>query len=222
MHFKRYFLVLLAAGALLLMPACSKNKTGSLDIQFVPKAGTSDFQYGTEYQNDLGQTFKMSLLRFYVSQLMLTGDEPQDLSDQYYSVDMDHLTISVPEVAKGKYTGLTFGIGVDDAMNHVDPTTTDGSSPLNPASSGYQHWAWNSGYIFIKLEGMADTTGDGAMDCSLTYHIGTDNLYHMVNIASNFEVEKKKKSTIRVEVDVKQILKGSGLCHRTGLPHRSG
>lgn len=208
MHFKRYFLVLLATGALLLMPACSKNKTGSLDIQFVPKAGTADLHYGTEYQNDQGQAFTMSLLRFYVSQLMLTGDEPQDFPDQYFSVDMGRLTISLPEIQKGKYTGLSFGIGVDQSVNHNDPTTMDVNGPLNPADSNYQHWAWNSGYIFIKLQGMADTTGDGVMDCSLVYHIGTDDLYRTANISSNFAVEKNKTTTVRVEVDVKQILKG--------------
>lgn len=207
MAYKRYLLLLSAAALLLVMPACSKNKTGTVKIQFVPKAGQADLQYGAEHQNSLGQTFKMSLLRFYVSELALTGEDPETYEGSHFSIDLDNLTITAVNVPKGDYTGISFGVGVEESINHSDPTAADASSPLNPAHDRYQHWDWNTGYIFIKLEGTADTTTNGVADANFLYHIGTDDLYKLITINSQYEVAKDETTTVNVEVDVAEILK---------------
>lgn len=206
MKHQRLLPFLLAALVLLILPACNKNKTGTLEIQFVPKVGTEDLTYGQEYTNGMGQAFKMSLLRYYVSQVTLLGDEQQHFPDQYFSVDLQDLTVTISEVPKDQYTGLSFGVGVDQSANHSDPTTFDINSPLNPANAAYQHWDWNSGYIFIKLEGQADTTNNGVADANFTYHIGTDDLYKSIALYSDITIAKGMATIVQVEVDVATIL----------------
>ena len=36
------------------------------------------------------------------------------------------------------------------------------------------HWGWNTGYIFVKIEGKVDTLSSGNFDHNFSFHAGTD------------------------------------------------
>ena len=56
----------------------------------------------------------------------------------------------------GKYTGITFTIGVPEALNHQNAATAE--APLN--LSGL-FWNWQGGYKFLRLDGKVPSTNSG-------------------------------------------------------------
>ncbi len=56
------------------------------------------------------------------------------------------------EVPAGKYRALRFHVGPDAAANSADPAKLPADHPLNPNLNGL-HWTWQTGYIFLALEG---------------------------------------------------------------------
>ena len=73
------------------------------------------------------------------------------------------LTGTVP---RGDYTGLSFTVGVPDAMNHLDAATAP--APLNAPG---MWWAWTSGFKFARIDGATDDNPAfyfhlGATSCS--------------------------------------------------------
>src|SRR5690554_7548864 len=56
------------------------------------------------------------------------------------------------------FSSFTANIGVDSTQNYEDPSARDADDPLFILNSGDMHWGWNTGYIFVMLEGKADTT----------------------------------------------------------------
>lgn len=87
----------------------------------------------------------------------------------FFSVTDNNLALS----------GLNFGLGVAPSVNHNDPSAFPSSNPLNIAIANDMHWSWNTGYIFIKVEGRADTLVDGTVNCNhlFSYHVGGDYFY---------------------------------------------
>lgn len=51
---------------------------------------------------------------------------------------------------------ITLAIGVNSAVNHLDPSTYSSSHPLAPKSPS-MHWGWTAGYRFVALEGKSGT-----------------------------------------------------------------
>lgn len=71
---------------------------------------------------------------------------------------------------------LSFKIGVDSTINHLDPSKFDLNDPLNIYNAGDMHWSWKPGYIFVKIEGQLDTIPSDSFnsDVLFTFHLGTD------------------------------------------------
>ncbi len=68
-------------------------------------------------------------------------------------------------VAEGDYTGISFNIGVPDALNHIDAATAP--APLNDTSLW---WSWTGGYKFAKIDMTTEASTTfvfhlGATDC---------------------------------------------------------
>jgi len=78
-------------------------------------------------------------------------------------------------VAPGVYEGLRIHLGVPAEFNtDTDPTIWPNDHPLGVSGSAGLFWSWNTGYIFSKFDGKADTTGGTAFTHPYAYHIGGD------------------------------------------------
>jgi uncharacterized repeat protein (TIGR04052 family) len=85
----------------------------------------------------------------------------EDATGSCSSGDAGTNTVISGRVRTGAYTGVSFRIGVPDAINHSDPA-------LQPApfGAGTMSWGWLAGYKFLRAE-VGSTTGGGA------FHLGT-------------------------------------------------
>jgi hypothetical protein len=121
------------------------------------------------YQNANGDSYTITTFKYYVSNVVLTdeGGKATNLPDSYYLINAaDSLSLNpqINNIPAGKYKAISFTIGVDSARNFAGAQT----GALDPAHGMF--WSWNSGYIFLKMEG--ESAQSKAKLHKLTFHIG--------------------------------------------------
>lgn len=133
-----------------------------------------------------GDAFRINVSEFYVSDLTLVGG-----SGDVVLADVDYVnftqtlgedaetTLSYSDVPAGTYTKLTLNIGVNATNNARKPADF---LPMHPLGNSSNYWnGWQS-YIFSKLEGKLDTSGDGVTNLTYVYHSGKNDLFTPVTI----------------------------------------
>ena len=170
-----------------------------------------------DYQNGNQQAFNLNLLGYYVSEIKLINENGEVFLDEvavdatdskgYYRVlesDPASQMISLSGVPSGKYTSVTFTIGVKGN------TVTEGAAGgvLDP-EKGAWFWSWNSGYVALRIEGASPASG--AEDKSLTYHIGgwnePNNIKELtLTLPHHLVVGNDTQSELHIHVDILKIL----------------
>ena len=131
----------------------------NVTLQINHKLGANAFQSGTQSANNLGQNFDVDRLQYYIGEISLIHDGSQTttIPDLWILVNANQ-TVNVPlgSLAIVNLEGISFGIGVDSAHNHLDPSQYAMNHPLAPQSPS-MHWGWSSGYRFVAMEGNSGT-----------------------------------------------------------------
>lgn len=171
----------------------SSPSSKSVVIDFDARMGGQQFACDRTFDNvgDTDATVAPLDLRFYISDVdLVTSDGErvslaldQDGEWQYENVallDFEDATGLCSgrgtaatntnirgKVAAGDYTGLSFVMGVPEALNHGDAATAP--APLNKTALW---WSWNGGYKFIRYDNEVVQTGEeyrvhiGSMNCT--------------------------------------------------------
>jgi hypothetical protein len=216
-----------------ILTSCSNNddvnpNVGSLTLEFDNIVGSANLQLNTAdepYTNGKGEAYKVTHLTYIVSNIKLKREDDTIFTDPvrsdgsagYYLVDEDDLEsqeIVLENIPAGSYTEATFTLGVDAAQ--VDQGAQTGA--LDPAHGMF--WSWNSGYIFLMLEGESPvSTETGKV---FQYHVGgykeDPNNAMLVNnvktITLSFGDDAPVRAEHRPEVhtmfDVSKFLDGTG------------
>lgn len=187
--------------------------TGHLHVYFQNKMGSMDLMYGHSHDLDGNRAYQISTLQYYISNVRLTKDDGTDYAiDGIYEISKgsDIVELDLENIPAGHYHGVKFYVGVDSTTNHSDPTTYDASSALAPQSPS-MHWNWNSGYIFMILEGEVDTTADasGTANTEFVMHLGMDNFLSDIALTSHFEVSSTAHPAVTINMDAEELIGGS-------------
>ena len=131
-----------------------------ITLQINHKLGTDAFDFNQESENNLGDAFEVTRLEYYISQISISHDDGivTSIDDTWILVDAATTTIQL----LGDYDitdveSISFGIGVEAAVNHLDPSAYDSDHPLAPQSPS-MHWGWAAGYRYVALEGNVGAT----------------------------------------------------------------
>ena len=165
------------------------------------------------YAYPTGDSLKFLLFQYYVSDLELL---PADGSEAVLLTDIDLIRWNSASdsatvdrefvVPAGDYRGLRFGLGVKPELNAVDPSNFAANYVLNEN----EFWGPSTRYVFAKIEANAQLEEDGRYDTGLSYHMGSDSLYTMVEFGRNFTVEPGGGSSLTISADVLSALSGNG------------
>lgn len=186
----------------------------SLKITIHPNIGDDHLAFNTNYTNSEGRTYQFSTAKFYMSGIHIKGSTHKtghggDFDDVYILNKGIHETEEIGEIEPGSYSGIKFYVGVDSFTNYTkQPTDFDVNHALG--SNANMYWTWNSGYIYLMLEGMVDTnfTPDGTVDASFAFHIGKIENLKQVDIDYEFEVVDGTDKTINIAVDFSKFIEG--------------
>jgi hypothetical protein len=151
---------------------------GTLTLHFDNVAGDANLQLNTAntpYINSKSEPYKITTLRYYVSNIKVRHEDGTVYEDEvkpdgstgYYLVDesdVDSQDIILEDVPGGNYTDVTFTIGVDASQVNQGAQT----GALDPTHGLF--WSWNSGYIFMQVEGESPASPETGH--VFQYHVG--------------------------------------------------
>ncbi|MDZ4847368.1 MAG: MbnP family protein [Chitinophagales bacterium] len=190
------------------------EETATFVLDMKAMVNDSAFVLGQTYQNAQDYKFNIETLRFYLSNLILTGADGSEVEVKdvdFLNFENNHSTSQskgeqvTGTIPAGAYTSLRFAIGVDSTRNSDDPAQYPSSHPLSIYNGS--HWNWNTGYIFLKIEGSIDSTanGSGNFGNSFLYHTGTNPLYHEIQFSDDFTVAPAETFEYKMKLDVNRF-----------------
>lgn len=203
--------------AVLLLSAVSckeDNKEGTMSLHFKAVYDGQPLQTFTTQPYDNGQQIQLTHMSMFVSDIELTqASASRNLKDiELVNLSYDNLsaaeegyTITLSGVPAGTYDGIQFGVGVPADLNAKTPADFPSSSPLS--KTGYYWNAWGS-YIFSKTEGRLDTLGNGLPELGFALHVGSDDLFRILQATVPLTIEDGKTLDLDVLVDYRILLQG--------------
>ena len=201
---------------------------GKLRLEFDNVVGDKNLVLNSvTYQNATKEDFVVTKLNYFISNIKLTKTDgttftvPQDSS--YFLIKEDTKAtqfVTLNNVPFGDYKAVEFMVGVDSLRNTAPPEKLKGVlDPGGSMADDGMYWVWNSGYIFVKLEG---TSSKGnPVNNKFYYHIGLFGGYSQrtVNNTRVVKVEfgslkapvtEKATPEVHLLVDVLKIFDGPG------------
>lgn len=227
---KRIIVLITILSSMLIIHSCTKNTIasgdkGSIRLEFDHLVNGTAMQYGKDYVNEAGETYSINLLKYFVSNFSLVRTDgtvytlPKD--ECYFLIEESatggNPVVTLNNIPTGEYKEFRFIVGVDSLKNCAPLSERNGA--LDPSTSG-MYWSWNSGYIFLKIEGKSpvvaghpDATGD-----NFIYHIGlfggystpTVNNIKAISVSKSGEIAKVTSSIspqVHIEVEIQEIFK---------------
>lgn len=193
--------------ALFLAVMLSGTVFGQMDVylNINHQLGTSPFQFNTAAMNTLNQDFDVSRLEYYISEITLIHDGGTEtlVPNTWLLIDAGTATNEMlGSFNINSLEAIRFGIGVEAAVNHLDPSSYAASHPLAPQSPS-MHWGWSAGYRFVAMEGSAGPQ----MNQNYEIHALDDDYYFLTTIPTNGTVNGSDL-TVELNADYAMALKG--------------
>jgi len=204
MKLSPYLLALLCP--IILLSSCKKgddkpaaDTKSSFTMEFEHQVNGAPLTLNTNsYKNAKGEDFKINVFKYYVSNIKLSKADGTTflVPESYFLIDESKPAsklITVNDIPTGDYNKIEYTIGVDYARNFAGAQT----GALDPVNGMF--WTWNSGYIFVKLEGTSPQST--AANNALTFHIG--GVVDPNNTIRTFAAAINAANPLRVRTDAK-------------------
>lgn len=195
-------------------PPVPEEQSQETSLNFKVQEGGDDLIFYQDYYDALGYRYQIETFRIYLSDIIFTNDADEELlyKDIVFmkfreNQETDPITPTsiVAELPEGNYKQVSFNIGVGKEENLGDPAQYERDHPL----SLYQgmHWDWNTGYIFMKLEGRVDSMpgGGGSLNNSVLYHVGRDDLLRNVTLDIDLNVDSENSNDVTIGIGIDKI-----------------
>lgn len=191
-------------------PKATASTEQKLSFHLHTMVGNTAAAYGVDFQDAGGRKFNLGDFQYYISNIVLIKSNGSELplSGKVVLANPARRAYELGIVPVGNYNGFKFILGLDSVTNHGDPTLYNADHPLAIQSPGV-HWTWNSGYIFMKVEGFVDTTlaANGPADLEYFYHVGMDAQKRLIDFSTSaFTVTSGLDYEIGLEFDLLEIL----------------
>jgi len=151
-----------------------------------------------------GTQVALDLVQFYVGNITLIDADGNETvaEDVYLLVKPDEEAYAIGNIPAGNYTAIRFDVGIDSATNHADPSQYALGDPLG-AQSPSMHWGWSFGYIFIRIDGQADSDADGTPDPAGAFemHAGEDHYLATIELPISLTIGDGQENIIHMEAD---------------------
>jgi hypothetical protein len=179
---------------------------------------------GQTFTNAAGEKLSVTQFNYYVSNISLQKEDgsvftiPQDSS--YFLIqenEPETQELMLRNVPVGDYVKVNFTVGVDSLRSTMDLSKRTGVLAPDYLSGHGMYWSWNSGYIFLKIEGFSPASPD-SLGNTYYYHIGGFGGYssptpnNIRKVSLNFPDKATVRTNITPEahmlVDAKKIWEG--------------
>lgn len=130
----------------------AQNNTDSLHINFKVSFNKIPLELHKQYVSVTNDTVALDIFKCYISSIQIRYADKSVYveKDSYHLLDLENpssLYIPITPSNDKHITKISFSIGIDSLTSNSGALTGD----LDPTKGMY--WAWQSGYINMKLEG---------------------------------------------------------------------
>jgi len=176
----------------------SQSKSDSLALNFRLEYNKLPFEVNKKYVSSKKDTLTVETFRCYISNIQVQYDDQSVFTqkDSYHLINSDnpdsfkfYLTKKNDKIISKVF----FNIGIDSLTNTAGAMIGD----LDPTKGMY--WAWQSGYINMKIEGKSSSCKTRKNE--FQFHIGgyLSPYYAMRKVALTYE---KKATQINIGIDL--------------------
>ena len=174
----------------------AQEKKDSLRLQFHFKFDNTSLKTNQSYISKQQDTLQIDAIRFYVSDIQI-----QFADDTFLKSDTNHLVdLEIPASQqiplglnnKKEIKKIIFSVGVDSLASVSGALSGD----LDPVKGMY--WAWQSGYINMKIEGKS--TSCKTRKNQFQFHLG--GYLKPYNALRTIALEPKNSQTINIAIDL--------------------
>ena len=139
------------------------------------KLSGENYSPTTSVTAEMGYQFNAKRVQYYISNIKLIHDGGNEtLIDEHFLIDASEDFVGqLGTPAIENLEGIKYSIGVDESLNHLDPTTYAEDHPLAPQNPN-MHWGWASGYKFVAMEGNA---GNNLANIYEIHALGDENYF---------------------------------------------
>ncbi|MEO0470725.1 MAG: MbnP family protein [Bacteroidota bacterium] len=149
---------------------------------------------------------------YYLQNIALVNGQGQvaETQDTVLYIDASPQQVLLGEVGVDPKSELRFFVGLDDNTNlSNNPLFLPINHPLGRKTPP-MHWNQTAGYIFLRIDGIADIDSDGEFDTGITYQIGTDALRKEVRLALD-ETPDSDVFSVSLKFDLQKIFENVNL-----------
>jgi hypothetical protein len=188
-------------------PVTTPATEGYVRVEFYNQVDGEQMVFGKKYLNANGDTFSLKKFVYYISNIQfINNDTAVAENESYHLIDqaVSTRTTFTSKMAPGTYTSMRLMIGVDSTRNCSGVQSGD----LDQAKGMF--WTWNSGYIFMKLEGSSSSSPQNG---SIVFHLGgysgTNKAQRVLqlNLPQSLVVGNNSSSVIKLAVNINELFK---------------
>jgi hypothetical protein len=233
MKFNRFLFAFLAS-AFLFFAGCDSNvmdeDPAAVSLKVQPVFDGQQLIAGQTYDHN-GTAISFSTARTYLSEIVLIAEDgtetsftgesisvpaKDELNEDYVLEVADRIILAkhdlgedqwdLGEAKPGAYKGIRFKVGIDSPNNNVDASQVPASHALAKQTDKNNHWNWANGYIYLRLDGLVDSDGDGTPDEVWETHIGKTNFLREVQLDTSFELMADEGNIVHIILDYHELL----------------
>jgi cytochrome c peroxidase len=157
------------------------------------------------YRNAAGETLSFTRLSYLLSGFALEKSDGGwvELPWQVAWIDAGQRrqTATLSSVPEERYRAIRFSVGVDPETNNGDPARSAADHPLNPILNGL-HWSWQSGYIFLAVEGHYRTAAGKAS--GYVHHFARSE--NRTTITLSVKLDLRQDAGLLIDFDLAALL----------------
>lgn len=180
----------------------------NLKISFKPYNANLPYEFSSIVTDVTGEPFKINTLYYYVSNIHIIHDGGQDLdlSDTVIIVKNDENIFDFGIQTISNVEQINFGIGVPQALNHLDISLYPVGHPLSFQFPAMQ-WGWASGYNLIGIVGEGDVDRDGVTENAFELFSLGDDLYRLKQLPVSVS-DNNGLIEIKIQTNIDELLRG--------------
>ena len=180
----------------------SQSKSDSLAVNFHLEFDKFPLELNKKYISKANDTLSIETFRCYISniQIQYADNSVFIQKDSYHLLDSDNPnSFQIPITKKNDklISKITFNIGIDSLTNTSGALAGD----LDPIKGMY--WAWQSGYVNMKIEGKSSSCNTRKNE--FHFHIGGYLQPYYATHQMKFSWDKKANDDIYIGIDLERL-----------------
>jgi hypothetical protein len=225
-----FSLLTLLCTAAISVTSCKKDEDtavpGNVEIYLENFAGTDPLTFNKPYATAGNDTVSFTKFDYFLSNFILVNSKGEEYivpKDSCYFLckqdDAASRKLVLKNIPAGDYAQVKFTVGIDSLKSVSSIAERTGVLDPAAAASG-MYWTWNSGYIFMKIEGTSPQAPLNSFtnERTVQYHTGgfgglnspTLNSIRQISVSSSTtkaKVSDKKTPEFHIYVDILEAFK---------------